>query len=381
MTTAIAEYQIKIPTKATAGEFFVFFVGNRISKELKSREPFLNQGGILRTNFLTLEPHRGFIRRCEVTQLRPQMQSEAATNVKPSQREHFIKTYSILENGREIVCGTRKGEEGGRVWDGLYRKQFFPVDEIDRLCAPKNDQPTGIVRLPCQNVQEAAQAQVFLFPNWMDILSGQAVILEKTYDLKKYFAERYKQANNDFERDVASAAIKSCDDFLIWCNWKANDANAKLSQAQAKGWAWTAGPEAEIAFEQTGISRRDNVQQQQAQQMDKMTEALNILAQTAVRQNEGGFQAPQPPPPPVQNAPDIDPTEWERYLRFKQMEEQQAKMKVDAESPFKPETILDAELETENRCKGFTKAGTPCKGSPSPNGYCGLHQAQAKAEV
>jgi hypothetical protein len=136
MTQAIAEYALQIPSKTAAGEFFVFFAGDLIPSELKSQEEFLRPGGILRTNYLSLEPHRGFIRQGEITQLRPQMQSEATTNVMPTERKHMIRTYSIIENGREKLCGVIKGDDGKYVWDGLFRIQFFPVDEVDRLCAP-----------------------------------------------------------------------------------------------------------------------------------------------------------------------------------------------------------------------------------------------------
>jgi hypothetical protein len=203
---------------------------------------------------------------------------------------------------------------------------------------------------------------------------GVASLPERMSDLKAHFNNRLQDATSDWQVAVVKAAIKSCDDFLSWCQRKAQRANADLATAQAKGWPWTPGPEADIAFFQTGIARRDSVQQSQANQLDKVADVLSVLAQSAINQQRGG----------VTPAPEgISPEDYAQYLKFKQFQAEQERARQEANSaPPQTEVILEGELSPVEtpKCAGATKSGNPCTGKATENGYCGLHQSQATSE-
>ena len=191
-TPALADFKFEIPSKAKLGNFFIFYAADLISPEIKSKVPDWKAGGILRES-VCLKYRLGFIRKCEITQLRPFMDSTHINNVSPAKRENMITTYQIIENGKSRTIGLTE-RDGNLVHDGLLRMQFYPVDEINRLTG----QVDGVVQMPVATVQEAFEAQYFLFPDWDKIQSGETKLPVKIVDLEKHFKSRlrYDEQNN-----------------------------------------------------------------------------------------------------------------------------------------------------------------------------------------
>lgn len=265
-------FSIEVPKKAQQGQFFVFFAADQIDGQVKANNPQWQPGGLLRAKMKTLGHRGGFIRKCEITELRPQMLSESISNVHPGERKHLIPTYTIVEGDTATVIG--KTKDGGH--DGLLRTQFFPADEADTWTG-KGD---GLVKMPVANADEAIAAQYFLFPEWDEVMSGRVILSRRVADLAEHFQQRLRDAQNDFERNVAQAAIKSCEDYTNWGRRITTAANAMYQQMKTKGWAWAMGTDAEAAFDQLGLARQDNLVQTQGDQMAAMAKAITMMAES-----------------------------------------------------------------------------------------------------
>lgn len=276
-------YSIEVPKKDQSGEFFVFFAGNQISGDVKAHNPDWSAGGILRPKVITLRYRHGYIRKCEITGLRQQMISEAATNILPNERRHLAPTYVINDGDGPQVIGKMK--DGSH--DGLLRTPFYPSDEIDRLTSRVD----GVVRMPCANAEEAIAAQIFLFPNWKHIVAGDATLPTRIDDLMVYFKGRLTAANTDQERAVARAAIKSCEDYKTWGQRVTTTANAMLRSMNVKGHGWTYGSDAELAFEQLNLQRQDTLVQDQGNKLDGLVDAMTTFVErTAPGERDPEYQ-------------------------------------------------------------------------------------------
>lgn len=288
-------FQIRVPEKTSPGRIFVFFAADLIDPLVKSNNPDWLPGGILRPNVITLRHRHGYIRKCEITEMRQAMISESAVNIAPPERRHMVTEYDVQTGDTIRHIGRR--QDGSH--DGLLRTPWYPDFEVDRLTGVGD----GIVRMPIATPDEAAEAQMFLFPYWQDILDGKTEIPRKIAALREYFRTRLAQAKTDLQNKVALAAIKSCDDFTAWGQRTAAEANQLLATAKAKGWVWTYGPDAELAFEQLGLQRQDSLVQDQGNQLNALTEAMTRFVKV---------QAPPPDP---------NEAEFEEFRRWKAAQE------------------------------------------------------------
>jgi hypothetical protein len=275
-TAAVSEgYKVEVPTKDRTGEYFIFFAGDAISDEVKATNPGWEAGGNLYPGVLTLGYRLGYVRKCEITGLRQAMVPENPQMVHPDKREFKVGQYLIHEGDTIRPSGA----------NGMLHTPVYPVDEIDRLTG----QVDGLVRMPCDNAQEATAAQYFLFPNWNDFVRGQddagetVTLPKKLSQLKAYFELRQKAAQSTFQTAVAMAAIKSCDELTNWCANRAKWANDTYESMKTKGHTWSYGADAEQAFKMTGLQRRDQLLQEQATKADDLSGAVAGLANTVDR--------------------------------------------------------------------------------------------------
>jgi hypothetical protein len=325
-TAAVSEgYKVEVPSKDRTGEYFIFFAGDAISDDVKATNPGWEAGGNLYPGVLTLGYRLGYVRKCEITGLRQAMVPENPQMVHPDKREFKVGQYLIHEGDTIRPSGA----------NGMLHTPVYPVDEIDRLTG----QVDGLVRMPCDNAQEATAAQYFLFPNWNDFVRGQddagetVTLPKKLSQLKAYFELRQKAAQSTFQTAVAMAAIKSCDELTNWCANRAKWANDTYESMKTKGHTWSYGGEAEKAFEMSNLQRRDTLVQDQSNKVDSVIDATTRLAQV-VERISSRENAEAPPAPAAAVAPSIEGGEQipaEDFADFKKWQATQAAEKAKSE--------------------------------------------------
>lgn len=352
-----------IKPEVQVGPRYVFMVGNLISAQTVAKgNSDWALGGVIRGDIPTLKWCSGYIRRCEIRELREYLDSDQATFVDPNHRSHKIGQYKAVERNQT----TGQLEEVLKGDDGLLRTIFYPFQDVPKLTAA-ND---GVVEMPCKDVDEMIRAQAFLFPNWQEIIEGRTPLPERVSQLRGYFMKRLAIAQDAtvtppqfsaFYSAVATAAIRSCDLFQSWCEGFTAEHNGRYDEAKLKGWAWNPGTDYDLACKQTGIARRDILVQEQSDKMDKMTDAVATLAEV-MTQNARAAAPPAPenapPPPAAQTAPEpVKP-----YAE---------PVAVDNQPPA-PEIVT---------CLATTSKGTPCKNEAEADGFCKREDHNAAAEA
>lgn len=280
---------------------YVFYPGDLLSQQTKDRNPGWIDGGIVESEFVTLKYCQGYIRRCEITELRVQMEGENKSFINPTERKHMQKTYTIVDesgNKKRIGMKTRRNFETlevEEVHDGILRTPLYPADDVAILIGKTK----GFVQMPCRSAQERAVAQEFLFPNGTHVVAPRSIA-----KLKEYFQSKFAQAQNSFEQAVAQAAIRSCDSFRSEGERVCNEANSEMQKARAKGHPFVYGDNAVAYFEQLGLPRQDNLDRQQQGNNDRLESALAQMAELTTKLISNR-EAPPAAEPPVAKTPAV----------------------------------------------------------------------------
>ena len=351
LAPAVADVRTEIPKVQHEGEYFVFYPGDRISGFQKTAVPYLQFGGVVSKN-LCLQYRLGYLRRCEITQLMSHMDGVPIFNVHPGEQKHLPGVYTLVDSsGQKRLLGVTKTADGNEH-DGLLRFETHPAMVIDRLVRDTEDNECrGLVRMPVKSSEEALLAQKFLFPEWRDIFIGKTPLPATNRLLRQYFMQRQAEANGNFEKEVADAAILACDRYQNWCDFKAAAVNAELNFMEKKGFAWYPGSDGEAAFRDSTVARRDMVQQSQATQMQDLTEAVSIIAKSMTQ---------QPVSPETK-----DSKLYQEFQEFLEWKERQKNNEATGTADF-------------GQCQAVTNAGEQCKQAATENGFCRLPQHQAK---
>jgi hypothetical protein len=270
-----------------------------IPDDVKASNPLWESGGTIRSGIRTLGYRGGYLRRCEITQMREAMWSENAANILPTERSKLTSTYVETVGAHQRVIGVTKNGNH----DGLLRSRVYPSNEIATLTG-KID---GIVQMPITTVEQAVEAQYFSSPTGKRLLPAQLKSLEKRAQLLAHFMERKQKAISPFQRAVAEAAIKSVTDFKVWGTAAVKKANATLNLAKTKGWDWSYGTDAEMAFEQLELQRSDTMVQEQASKIDRLADAMTTFVEASVKQ----------PQAVLQQTPDPDYAEFLEWKKSK----------------------------------------------------------------
>jgi hypothetical protein len=245
---------------------YLFYPLNMIAPAIKASVPTWRAGGCLRPELATLRHVNGYIRQCEITECRQHMVAQAARNVYPTERRHMVRGYNITENG---ITRTVQGGAGGE--NALLFTPWYPDQELGPVLA-QND---GLVRIPVSSAAEAREAQLFLFPNWDRIVQELDQLPAKLQDLREHLiARRAAVPAGSILYQVADACVRACDQAEAYGRTHVTRENAMYAEAQVKGWAWTYGVEAELYMEQLGLQRRDNLQQEQTNKIDRLADVL-----------------------------------------------------------------------------------------------------------
>lgn len=258
------EFSISTGSVERPATAYIFYPLNMIAPAIKASVVDWKAGGLLRPELATLRHKNGYIRQCEITECRQHMVAQAARNVYPTERRHMHRQYVLNENGESRVIS------GGSSDDPLLFTPWYPDQELPSVLGA-ND---GLVRMPIENAAEMRMAQYFLFPDWDDYLSGKKQLPTKLAQIRELLAARQQAATNAREVGYAEAALRACDLAESYGRQHVSRENAIYAEAQAKGWAWNYGVEAELYMEQLGIQRRDNLAQEQASKIDRLADVL-----------------------------------------------------------------------------------------------------------
>lgn len=359
----LADVSVEVPRPDVTGSKFIFTVADLIAPTIKATNPLWKLGGVIIEDSLCLKYCNNYVRRCEITELRQQMESEEAGNFAPGERKHMPRSYNINTRGANGQVAVRTigadTDERGRPANRRYIP-FYPSNEIQTITAKNN----GVVAMPVKNAQERHLAQQFLFPNWDAITQGMAQFPTELSKLRAYLVKRREEALRIMGGEptvflqVAEAAIQSCDLYLGWVKEFISTYNAQWEEARTKGWAWSFPARAEMMFEQSGLQRRDNLVQAQADKMDALTDVMTKQVEMqnqilAMQLAQGG--GPLTPQPAV--VPKAAPVE-ETAITF------------DTPEP-------EAEIAT---CGAITAKGTQCTRPAEDDGYCAAPSHKAQAE-
>lgn len=347
MQTATQQgYTTSVPVREQSGEEFVFYAGDVIPLETKTRNPDWKRGGIVVGNE-TLLYNGGYIPRCEITALRDHFHSEPESYADPLKKESMVRTYQATENGVTKTMGVTTNRLGEQTHDKLLRTPIYPRQEIQRI-AGKGD---GVVRMPVTRADRDAM-QYFLFPNWDELVTASQfpATIEK---LRSYFVGRRNAAQTKLEENCADAAILSCDQYSAFQRGELAKQIATYERAKQKGHPFTFGGRAELLFTQFGEQRPDRVSQNQAGQIGDLTAAMTKFVEAST-QNQTISQ-------PSAGASVSSETlrELEELRKFKAEQEAQKTL-----------ATADETVSDKVKCAATTSGGEPCKNDALENGYC-----------
>lgn len=322
---------------------YIFTVADRIAPLVKSHNPDWADGGIIRPN-MTLQYCGGYVRRCEITVLKQKMESEAKSNFHPMERKHVTASYTITEADpdnpgqvRNRLIGYNPDTE---THDGLLRVPYYPGDDIAQLTQVKD----GTVVMPISNARQRDQAQKWLHPDWPNTKIPKTIAqLQAHYEERRDAARELPvDSGREFFMKVSQAAIKSCTDYEASTLAFINDLMSVYKQAETKGWAWTFGPEADMAFTQLSIPRPDNLTRENQDRVTKLEEQIGRLVDVFATGFAGGRSplpaAPEAPAPPAKGMTETG-------------------------------TIANEETTVEI-CNMLTSTGKPCANKGEEGGFC-----------
>lgn len=301
--TATQDFSITTGAVTRPATAYIFYPLNMIAPALRASVPDWKAGGTLRPELATLRHRNGYIRQCEIVECRQHMVARSARNIIPGERRHMVGAYTLTENG------VSRRIDGGDPDNPLLFSPWYPDQELEAALG-LND---GLVRMPIDNAAEMVQAQYFLFPDWDDYVSGKKDLPSKLVQIRDIFLERQRETTPGSKMyAVATAALRACDLADAFGRAHVARENAMYAEAQAKGWAWSYGVDAELYMEQLGLQRRDNLAQEQASKIDRLAD---VLAEAFAPQNRATLGAapapapipeepkgPEPPPPPKTKA-------------------------------------------------------------------------------
>lgn len=269
---------------------YIFYAGNMIPHSVTARVPQWATGGIVLSEVATLRHVNGYVRKCEITEMRQYMDAVARANIHPEARDRYISNFVLRADGQTINVGTR-GYDSHLLFSPVY-----PSQELPRLVG----KGIGVVEMPVSSPEEARSAQLFLFPDWDEYLAGTKQLPVKIRELKNYFISKRKEAaSKPLFSGVLEAAILSCEQFEVTGREEIARQTEEYVAAEKKGVGWSYGLDAELYFEQLDIQRRDALVQQQSDKIDRLEEVLLKHAQALTAAVQAKTEPETPLPLPI----------------------------------------------------------------------------------
>jgi len=267
---------------------WIFFAGDAIpSNEKYEMFDVKGFGGMFLPQIKTLPiENKGMVYRCKLTPLKTRRIGDNKGMLPPGESKmwetSFVQSKSKLVDGQwrdHVVNGftqstqqaTKEGRFETHTSNHIVYKARYPGDEV--RYATRRSLPHGIggmVEVTAMQGMEDAEgyeAQLFFFPNWVDIRKGLVPLPETLRETEEYFHSRIKAINveapyekRDLYRQIGAAMLKSCDEYRRSSQSNLQKTETSLKAAALKGdntHAYPASCELQLAF--TESRRKDEI--------------------------------------------------------------------------------------------------------------------------
>lgn len=191
----------------------VVYVGDILTTKQK-KSPNYRLGGKLFPfpDFYTVP--NGVLQKCAITRLQKRYRSVHKNHIREDQIGLWIENYT-LRNQWDAAKGRfvdiQVGVEGPSK-DLLY-KIINPISELGRIAGQNNGAVILDAECGLNSAQDIKEAQLHYFPNWLEILTGSAVIPERLRELQEHINDRRAQAHSQSLRAIGDAYLQACTDY------------------------------------------------------------------------------------------------------------------------------------------------------------------------
>lgn len=266
----------------------VVFVGDIMTARQK-RTPDHALGGKLFPDKKTL---RYCLGSCAITALRKGMQEINEALVDPTKRDRYIKEYiqpNVWNERERRFENVRVGGRNSGAAHLLFR-EVYPAGEIGAIAYAEQN---GVVEVHgVENAADIKRAQLFYFPNWLDIIQGKAQLPKTLRDLRAHLESRLTEAvklNDLMLEQVGNAFIRSCEDYLAWGKAYLKYQTDAINEAKKHpGVSVRYDEVAERLFGFLEITREDSLIENLTNRQghnEKLEEVLSILAKNQVEKD------------------------------------------------------------------------------------------------
>jgi hypothetical protein len=249
---------------------YVFFAGDVIEPSIKYRHATRAFGGLLRSDVHCLkhDGNEGMIYRCKITEFKTKMYHQPKAMLNPEELKHS----DIWKSGYTL----KNGKLGANGWEDLVVKspylvyrEIYPGDEIGGLLAVKPPLgERGLVELQSllgKDESAKREAQLFYFPNWLEIQTGKESLPETLKELENHIKGRMREATETANlsksdiQQVGRDMLRSCTEYRLWGQAYLKSFEDEINAAKVKGLPYSYPEKAEMVLVQLEESRKDDL--------------------------------------------------------------------------------------------------------------------------
>jgi DNA polymerase-1 len=210
------------------------------------------------------------------------MRSVHKNLIDPKTYENWIQSYTLKNQWNpesrafeDITVGVSGASAA------LLFKPINPVSEVGRVA----DTRTGVIALDAdcgiKSGQDITEAQLFYFPNWIDILQGKATLPETLIELQDQINNRRDAALSSELRAIGDAYLLSCSEFYDWGKAYVDYQTMAIKETEAKPGGVRYDEVAERLFKMLNLTREDKLVQTFASNQ-AAAESANTAMATAI---------------------------------------------------------------------------------------------------
>lgn len=186
----------------------LFFAHDTITDREKRELPFKEFGGIYLPHLATLRDSKHMLYRCRLTQLPAfKMIGDWEMMIPPEARQNWQRSFTqtivdpATNQTKEVVVNgflesniTEDGEFKNKRSNHLIFTKRYPLHEARQAIRRSGPHTTGgvvtIDALMGATAEEIAEAQYFFFPNWDEVVRGEALLPNTTRELQDHLKAR-----------------------------------------------------------------------------------------------------------------------------------------------------------------------------------------------
>lgn len=377
---APAEESIITETPASTAVHCVVFVGDFLT-DVQRQSPLYRLGGRLFPYPHVQTVPNGIVRRCEITRLKPKMRGVHKQNIPEDKWALWTDTYTLTnqwDKKQQRFVNLTLGNTPDTA-DLLY-KPLQPSQEIGMIAYREQD---GVIHLTgaaqLNTADEIKAAQLFVFPEWSRVLTGQSKLPLRIAELEEYFEGRRAVAPTPTLQAVCDAYLASCAQFREKAREYIDRQTAAIEETKGKGVSVRYDNVAERLFVMCDITREDRMvtnfaqtQADAAKKDDQIATAITLMSQIL---EKTGASLPNASPAAQPPAPT---TEAEATAEMERAADEE--LFVDMTAATMPEVAIAPEVSDEDKLAQararFGISDTPdLDTEPAPNVSPDVNQA------